>query len=272
MTLEKLKELDQLCKKCHVDSIDIVCPTLAGLSYSLETVNRENMDFYDTLGKLSPEFQKDEDPLVYLPHLYKNAIFSDSKFEAERERLYRDNNTSFVDFFKQRQSLRQSMIRPISGPIGYNSNSNSRNLLSSRRSNRNSNPNQTGRSSQQDYLINQPLLTNGTIDNRSASFQSRPMKNNKKANRNILEDSVVSISDLSCVEEDEVESRANIPLKQPPLGMSKKSRSRTKENNPSLDDSIDVAGSISGKHFSKGRVVTEESDTFSLDLDDCKDL
>ena len=80
--------MSQKCKSTHLESLDLVCPLIAGLTHSLGKLSENTHDFYLTIGAISPEFQK-EDPNTknYVKNLYEEVVFSDIDFENDRDRL-----------------------------------------------------------------------------------------------------------------------------------------------------------------------------------------
>lgn len=84
--------------------MDIICPLIAGLTHSLGKLSEHNHDFYLTIGAISPEFEKDDDNIKsYVNNLYEEVVFADINFENERDRLQRDQEKSFLDFYSSRQ-------------------------------------------------------------------------------------------------------------------------------------------------------------------------
>jgi len=48
--------MSEKCKSTHVQTLDIVCPVIAGLTYSLGKLSENSHDYYLTLGAISPDF------------------------------------------------------------------------------------------------------------------------------------------------------------------------------------------------------------------------
>ena len=86
-----MQDLSHKCKRTHVQTIDIVCPVIAGLTYSLGKLSENSHDYYLTLGAISADFQKNDPNLEkYTRGLYNEVIFADTDFEYERERLQKE--------------------------------------------------------------------------------------------------------------------------------------------------------------------------------------
>lgn len=90
----------------------MVCPLIAGLTYSLGKLSENCNDYYLTLGAISPDFQKN-DPNIdkYAKSLYNEVIFSDTDFEHERERLQKEQDKSFMDFYRSRKEQQSNPDR-----------------------------------------------------------------------------------------------------------------------------------------------------------------
>ena len=157
LALDSLRELSDSCLKAHTESLDIVCPIISGMCFSINELSKNSKDITRNFGEIYPKFQKREEVRSYLNDLFKEAIFADSKYELERDRLFQENNTSFMDFYNQRINGRDDIHPP--GPRLKDPSRRSQHQVS------------LSLHSHQGQSSN-GLVFNGSIPNRSASFQS----------------------------------------------------------------------------------------------------
>ena len=84
--------------------IEVLCPLLADLCKAMDTFHRDSTESFDRLGKLEPEFRSKENWSVYTKDLYNECIYYDPNLEEEKKRLKRENDPSFIEFYKMKQS------------------------------------------------------------------------------------------------------------------------------------------------------------------------
>lgn len=89
--------------------MDIICPLIANLSHSLGKLSENTHDNYILIGANSHEFQKQDPNLKsYVTYLYEEVIFADTDFEMERDRLQKNQEKSFIDFYNSRKTQKDS--------------------------------------------------------------------------------------------------------------------------------------------------------------------
>jgi hypothetical protein len=124
-----LKNLSTDCKLVEEESIDIVCPILAAFTNSLSQLNTSNVDFYDTIGQLTPDFQKEEDISEYVPDVYQSVVFQDYRYTQVRDLMAKDNSNSLIGFFdsRKKKKLMNSFVgaTEVQAPRGNHSRSQS---------------------------------------------------------------------------------------------------------------------------------------------------
>lgn len=152
-----MKRLSTSCKKAEIEAIDIVCPVLASMTYSLYTISGSLTDSYQEFGRISPEFQKVENPLKYLDDLFSNVIFEDPEFESVKARMNKVEDRSFVNFFNMRAKNRRREMQEVFRSID-NSRLESMEMINERDASSDNN------------MV--PMMSIGTISNRSGTFTS----------------------------------------------------------------------------------------------------
>jgi hypothetical protein len=101
---------------------------IAGLTHSLAKLSENTHDYYLTIGSISPEFQKqDSNSKNHVNKLYEEVIFTDIDFEMDRDRLLKDGEKSFLDFYSSRQQMKNSPVIDNFNSRGVIGNSESRN-------------------------------------------------------------------------------------------------------------------------------------------------
>lgn len=104
--LNELKSLSDLCKSLDEESLDVVCPILAAFCNSSSNLSKNNYDFFDGLKTLTEDFQLREDTSAYIPDVYLNTLFSDYRYENQRELINKGSSNSLIGFIDSRKQFK----------------------------------------------------------------------------------------------------------------------------------------------------------------------
>ena len=97
--LAELKQLSDKVVQLEAESLDYMCPLLANMCTGLDTLHRDTTECYDTIGKLADDFMLDEDFRDFNKDIYYHTLCVDKNFEEEKNRLIRDNDLGFLNYY-----------------------------------------------------------------------------------------------------------------------------------------------------------------------------
>lgn len=167
------------CKKAEKQASDIICPLLSSIASALYKLNRSHINCSKRLNDISPKFQKPEKSKKIYQDVFKEVINIDPKFDSDREILLKEygNKSSFLEYYNKRAENQPDSdkfidsIKEEVSDLEMDRSATDRNLL--------------------------PLMTIGTISNRSGTFLSpgvsiRHEKGNmiQKSDKNDFDDDV----------------------------------------------------------------------------------
>lgn len=89
-----------------------MCPLLANVCQSIDNFHRHTTDSADTLGRIGPDFLRDEDFRFYTTNIYFESLFNDENLTEEKDRLQRSGEVEFSKWKELKESnLKSSELR-----------------------------------------------------------------------------------------------------------------------------------------------------------------
>ena len=117
MYLDSIKSLSKRSIFTKNKSIDLICPMLSSLCYTIKSLNTGTRDTSSTLGTIYSKFLESEDAKNYSKNLVREIIFADPELHEYKEAIIgRQNKSSFMDFYNQREDLRQAALEEPKAP------------------------------------------------------------------------------------------------------------------------------------------------------------
>jgi len=93
--LATLQTVSHASTKVESATYDYMCPLLANICQSQDNFHRHTTETVDTLGRLGPDFLRDEDFRVFTKNIYFESLYYDDHLAEEKERLQRSGELEF---------------------------------------------------------------------------------------------------------------------------------------------------------------------------------
>lgn len=120
--LASLQTTSHTATKVESQTYDYMCPLLANICQSIDNFHRKTTETVDTLGRIGPDYLRDEDFRHYTKNIYFESLYYDEHLTEEKDRLQRSGEVEFSKWKSLKESdISQNKLRSQRQSELYNS-------------------------------------------------------------------------------------------------------------------------------------------------------